>query len=329
MIPDWNQTDETAPDYIKNKTHYSENLYGVILSNTVETNAWEGPWACFDIETTFMPEIGNEYTVIWDGDSYTVTCFEEEGGRILGEGYYGHIGDLPFQLFFFFDGTMMVLASSEGTHTYEVLGTHEIVHKLDYAYLPDIVKDLQSVVHVDDSNVYIDGDTYIGTPEESNKLATESFFYEPKKHVVIADEVNGYNYIVAMRDGNLVSYVETESIYIDTQPTKTIYANKETFDPTGMIVIATAKDGSTREITNYKYDLVTTENANNFYIRLEEGTNVFTAKVNNLTVHDFSLEDFEYIANEDGTYELTAWKGTYNGEPSTRIVVPNSELIIV
>ena len=96
-----------------------------------------------------------------------------------------------------------------------------------------------------------------------------------------------------------------------------------------MVVIATAKDGSTREITNYKYDRVTTENINNFYIRLEEGTKVFTARVNSLKFHDFSLEDFEYIVNEDGMYELTAWKGTYNGEPNTRIVIPNSELIIV
>ena len=43
-----------------------------------------------------------------------------------------------------------------------------------------------------------------------------------------------------------------------------------------------------------------------------------------------TLVDFEYTYNAmSGKYTLTSWKGTYRGKPSTRIIVPNSELFIV
>lgn len=42
-----------------------------------------------------------------------------------------------------------------------------------------------------------------------------------------------------------------------------------------------------------------------------------------------ALIDFEYIKNNDGTVTLTAWKGTLNGEPSTELVIPDSNRIIL
>lgn len=44
---------------------------------------------------------------------------------------------------------------------------------------------------------------------------------------------------------------------------------------------------------------------------------------------DTLLGDFEYIVNGDGTYTLTAWKGTLNGVPSTKIVIPDDSRIIL
>lgn len=41
------------------------------------------------------------------------------------------------------------------------------------------------------------------------------------------------------------------------------------------------------------------------------------------------LIDFEYILNKDKTATLTAWKGTLNGVPSTEMVVPDNENIIL
>lgn len=41
------------------------------------------------------------------------------------------------------------------------------------------------------------------------------------------------------------------------------------------------------------------------------------------------LQDFEYIRNSDGTYTLTAWKGTLNGVDSTIMVTPDHESVIL
>lgn len=42
-----------------------------------------------------------------------------------------------------------------------------------------------------------------------------------------------------------------------------------------------------------------------------------------------TLIDFEYIENSDGTCTLTAWKGTLLGEPSTELVIPDENRIIL
>ena len=42
---------------------------------------------------------------------------------------------------------------------------------------------------------------------------------------------------------------------------------------------------------------------------------------------DDTLKDFEYVAEDDGTYTLTGWKQTLNGQPSTECVIPDIHLI--
>ena len=41
------------------------------------------------------------------------------------------------------------------------------------------------------------------------------------------------------------------------------------------------------------------------------------------------LVDFEYADNDDGTYTITSWKGTCNGQPSTEMIIPNHSAIIL
>jgi hypothetical protein len=194
------------------------------------------------------------------------------------------------------DGWYSIRFNTSETHTYSIYKYD--IHQLDEKYLP-------------------------------KTAITEKTFYNPKNGIIIKDEVNGYDYVVSMKNGILVSYCTTDYIYIDTISNKTTYTEGETFNPDGMVVMAYCKDGTTREILNYTYEeTVTNENVSHFIITYTEGNNVFTTSVG-LNLHDFSLIDFNYTVNNDGTYTLNSWKGTYNGEPSTQIVVPNSELIIV
>ena len=353
-VSDWNQSDTSASNYVKNRTHWEEEkIQKISLLDNIEYE-YTSPGDFENILIVDFLELveGQVYQVIWDDKLYNCTAYIAElpGTPSLGNDIVGQAGGTggngePFFITDY-EGQCLIFTNNIGNHIVSISYTEKqnMVHKLDPKYIPadDILIQSDWLDNNETSKAFIlnkppiiqneDGEIYVGSLddiENATRIVTEKNFYDPKRHVVITDEVNGYNYIVAMHDGNLISYCETDYITITTQPTKTAYVNGEEFNPSGMVVIATAKDGSTREITNYKYDRVTTENINNFYIRLEEGTKVFTARVNSLKFHDFSLEDFEYIVNEDGMYELTAWKGTYNGEPNTRIVIPNSELIIV
>jgi len=156
---------------------------------------------------------------------------------------------------------------------------------------------------------------------------------KPKDNINLVDQVNGYTYIVCMRNGNLVTYCQVEKIEVTTMPTTTEYIAGEAFDPTGMVITATAYDGTTKEVSDYTYsterltedmtsiEIVYTENGANCSVTVPITVNPFDAET--------ILVDFEYTDNGDGTYTLTGWKGTYNGEASTEMIIPDYACIIV
>lgn len=151
-------------------------------------------------------------------------------------------------------------------------------------------------------------------------------------YTVLKDAINGYHYIIQMRGGKLVSFCRCASIQITKKPDKLVYLEGEIFDPTGMIIEAVAEDGTVFEINQYAYDdspLVIDQQVKIVYTEMSKD---FEAMVE-ITVVPFNPEvvlvDFEYIANNDGTYTITDWKGTYNGVESTKLIIPNNGLIVV
>lgn len=78
------------------------------------------------------------------------------------------------------------------------------------------------------------------------------------KEIVMTDSVNGYDYIIQMQNGRLVSFCMCNGIQVSQLPNNISYMEGDKFDPTGMIVIAVCPDGSTREIVDYEYqDMIT------------------------------------------------------------------------
>lgn len=155
----------------------------------------------------------------------------------------------------------------------------------------------------------------------------------PKDGIAFKDQINDYTYIVCMRDGNIASYIAIKSIEVTTMPTKIEYTVGEYFDPTDMIITVTTYDGITKEITDYTYSSdYLTEDTTFIEVSYIEGGIKHIASVP-VTVNAFDaatiLVDFEYTDNGDGTYTITGWKGTYNGEASTEMIVPNYGCIIV
>lgn len=167
---------------------------------------------------------------------------------------------------------------------------------------------------------------------KADKEYVDTTINNPKQGIILTDIVNGYNYIVAMRDGKFVSRCTVKEIEITQMPDKIEYAEGELLDTTGMVVTGICYDGNTLEITDYTYanePLVPGENL--IEISYTEFGVTHTASIT-VNAEGFNPEvafiDFEYTDNGDKTYTLTDWKGTKNGEASTEIMIPDSSAIV-
>lgn len=176
------------------------------------------------------------------------------------------------------------------------------------------------------------------TEQKADKSELERL-NNPKDYIILIDQITDFKYRVAMRDGVLVSYAFIERITVTSAPAKTTYMAGEYFDSTGLVISSILSDGT---IGGELSDFVVDEPYVNTYLTedvteigisyTDESGEVYTTIVP-ITVTPFDpavvLIDFEYTANDDGTYTIAGWKGTYNGESSTEMIIPNNGLIIV
>lgn len=137
--PDWNQNDPTAADYVKNRTHYSENVT-IQFADDVTIEIVDGQLA---VGALTMDEIieGQTYAITWDGTVYNCVAYIAEGPNTpsLGNGELAEVSGGNGEPFFItvYNGATMVFANA-GTHTVSITAENiEKVHKIDKKYLPD------------------------------------------------------------------------------------------------------------------------------------------------------------------------------------------------
>ena len=196
--------------------------------------------------------------------------------------------------------------------------------KADLSSLEDYINENDGKI-LEKANANSESDSYY--PINSSDLATKTYVDDcgtrPKTQLMLTDIANGYNYIIQVENGQLISYcAEVISMSVDSLPEKTDYTLGELFDPTGMILTVDCADGSSRKVVNYTYPETVTEPT----VVITYGEYSVTIDVNIISMEDL-LIDFYYTVNDDGTYTITAWKETLNGVPSTEMVVPNNKLI--
>lgn len=183
-----------------------------------------------------------------------------------------------------------------------------------------------------EGNAWFQGDIYLGgTGQEdyATKVVTEKTISQPKDYISLKDIENNFIYILQMKNGNLVSRRTISGIEITKMPNKLNYTEGEIFNPEGMEVVGYCEDGNIIIINNYTYPK-TPISSNIITISYEEAGKTYIENIN-ISISPFNPEevliDFYYTANEDGTYTITDWKGTYNGVSSTKIIVPDNTLI--
>lgn len=185
--PDWNQNDETQPDHIKNRTHYSKIARGTIVeeqSVNIDYLNTDEPYVRLDVKSNIIE--GNTYTVILNGISYECVAWKkpESAALVLGNGSFnGNEGlgeDAPFACLisenesgYFYS----YLYAADGDYTISVEGDIEEVHTLDEKYLPKSVplqkdmymRGLQMVFDLNQSNISIPDN--VGYPEITSNIS--------------------------------------------------------------------------------------------------------------------------------------------------------------
>lgn len=170
----------------------------------------------------------------------------------------------------------------------------------------------------------------IADPVEDNDAATKGYIDNKIFDcITLRDKINSYNYVIEMRNGELVTRLMAAGVTLTAPPDKTAYRAGEKFDPTGMVITVEYPDGNTAIVENYSYN-------RDYFVETDTYIEVYCDVGGNysiiipITVEPFDeslLQDFEYTVNDDGTYTITAWKETLNGQPSTEMIVPDFPII--
>ncbi len=144
-------------------------------------------------------------------------------------------------------------------------------------------------------------------------------------YVILRDGANGFNYVLQMQNGNLISHCRYVSLEVAQLPNKSTYELFEEFEPEGMIVIGISEDGTSSEVMIYDYEKtipLTNSSTYNLPITVKQGKEELkcyvTLNVNNPYI------DFVCRVSDDGMI-LTGWRETYQGESSTKCILPDVE----
>lgn len=163
---DWSQNDESAPDYVKNRTHWVEAGKKIIISEITSVNG-QSITDSLSKDCSIQPE--QTYIVTVDGIPYTCTAWSEIGGinhlgdsRLLGEdslSYDFHPEDVPFVVMYeeYWPEDLGAEVEIYCDVHYSDLNSHAIkieqydesfttYHKLDENFIPDTIARVTQIV---------------------------------------------------------------------------------------------------------------------------------------------------------------------------------------
>ena len=148
----WDQNDETASDYVKGRTHYSETVTEQLVNEvTLEVSE---PGSAVLFPEPFEIVAGSVYDITCNGEHYqcTAALFQE---IIPAVGNLAFVGmesdtDAPFIIMYGHGEGTIFMAIEAGTFVVSVSGTVEKVKPLDSKFIPALkAKDLQNFMRID------------------------------------------------------------------------------------------------------------------------------------------------------------------------------------
>ena len=142
-VPDWNQNDSTAADYVKNRPFYTGDPVETVLveESTVAFTENSGLYIA-QFPSTFEATVGETYKVSWDGTMYECVCAYYNGFNvignlsIIGSGSGSDTGEPFLMLVENGNGIQIGTTNSSSSHTFSISGMVAQVVKIDPKYLP-------------------------------------------------------------------------------------------------------------------------------------------------------------------------------------------------
>lgn len=140
--PDWNQNDETAPDYVKNRPFYTgDPVETVLVEESTTTFVESNGFYVARFQSTFEATVGETYTVSWDGTTYECACIDFNGNTVIGNLSIAGAGSDTGEPFVMIVqnrvGIEIATKDTSASHTFSISGFVPEVVKIDEKYLPD------------------------------------------------------------------------------------------------------------------------------------------------------------------------------------------------
>ena len=138
---DWNQNDDTQPDYIKNRPFYTGDPVETVFveETTLPFEERGGGLYAGIFETTFLPIVGETYKISWDGSIYESTCVEIYENLCIGNLSMTGEGSDTGEPFLFIrensKGFVIGTADTASSHTISITGIAIPVVKINPKYL--------------------------------------------------------------------------------------------------------------------------------------------------------------------------------------------------
>lgn len=152
---DWNQNDNTQPDYVKNRPFYTgDPVETVLVEENTASFTESGSWYMAEFPSTFAATVGETYSVSWDGTVYECTCVSFNNVPVIGNlsvaGAGSDTGE-PF-LMVVYNGTKIEIYTTDtsASHTFSIVSYPVEVVKIDANYLPVASEDNYGVVKKSD-----------------------------------------------------------------------------------------------------------------------------------------------------------------------------------
>ena len=204
--PDWNQNDETAADYVKNRPFYTGNPGETVLVEESTVPFTEGSSGLYGAQflSTFVATVGETYKVYWDGAAYECVCvnFNNTPGLIIGNlsimGAGSDTGEPFFMVVLNGNGIDIVAADTSASHTFSISRFMENIIKIPDKYLPELEPEPYILITKSYSGTYSCNMTYDKIAELYAKYSDAIGLFDMRYNVfyfhLTRNENNGTQY---------------------------------------------------------------------------------------------------------------------------------------